>query len=337
MLFSIGLCYHFWLPRGEGACGRRGRLSRDIDNLIWRLTLGVLAIMIFVGSAGTSRADTTPKADRFPAQAEHDPLFDELDDTSEEPAAFPDPLEPLNRGTLRLNGVLDRWILDPITGVYSFVVPDQARRAVRRLFANLNSPAVFVNDLLQREWEDAATTAGRFLVNTTAGVGGVFDPATGIGWEAHQSDFGQTLALLGVPSGPYLMVPALGPTTTRDGFGNLVDIFLRPITLVLGPGAPLLFFHTGRVGVGGIVQREALQDKTTALRESSVDYYATLKNAYYQHREANIWARREHHRPAGEETGPTAATESIDSETSRRSLADGANGQVTDLLVYAGD
>ena len=75
MLFSIGLCYRFWLPRGEGACGRRGRLSRDIDNLIWRLTLGVLAIMIFVGSAGTSRADTTPKADRFPAQAEHDPCL----------------------------------------------------------------------------------------------------------------------------------------------------------------------------------------------------------------------------------------------------------------------
>lgn len=224
-----------------------------------------------------------------------DPIADEADDTGVA-ATAPDPLETLNRFTFRLNTKLDRWVFDPVTRAYVVVVPRPARLAVRRVLANLNEPVVFVNDLLQLEPGDAAVTVARFAVNTTAGVAGIFDVAARGGLTGHQSDFGQTLALCGVPSGPYLIFPVAGPTTARDGVGYVVDFLFRPYTYFLGPGV-LLFASPIHEGSVGISVREEHAAELHALEASSMDFYVALRSAYTQDRTARIWARRENRGP----------------------------------------
>jgi len=241
--------------------------------------------------AGATEADALANADA---------LARELDeDTAGVSTGFPDPFEGINRQTLRFNRYLDRWLLNPVTRVYAFVIPSAGRRAVRRIFANLSCPSILVNDLLQREWKDARVTASRFAMNTTIGLAGILDPATGLGLQRHDSDFGQTLALVGVKSGPFIMLPALGPITTRDAFGLFVDALFRPTTYFLGPGAEIIYN-----GSFGFVAREGNFDALQALEASSVDYYSALRNAYYQDRTAMIWNRREHHRPTLHPEGP---------------------------------
>src|SRR5262249_27779077 len=149
-----------------------------------------------------------------------DPLFDEEET---QPASYPDPFESMNRRTHGFNVQVDRFVMDPVTNAYSYAVPDPARQTVRRVFSNINSPAVIMNDLLQGNLDAFAVAVARFTVNTTVGVGGLFDPATGMGLGEHRTDFGQTLAVAGFDSGPFLILPVLGPTTVRDGVGSLVD------------------------------------------------------------------------------------------------------------------
>ena len=242
-----------------------------------------------------------------PSNAAVEAEFDEA--LGNQPAGFPDPLEKVNRGTLALNQGLDHWIFNPITKTYQFLLPEPVRLSVRRVLANLNAPSVMANDLLQREWKDAGVTVARFAVNTTCGVAGVFDPAKSWGLQPHSSDFGQTLALAGVPSGAYLVLPVLGPTTVRDGFGNVVDLLFRPMTYLLGP-IDQLFFSTIQGGSAGLAARDEHSKELQMLEASSIDYYAALRNAFYQNRTAEIWARREDRRPstAG---APAAAPEGV--------------------------
>lgn len=218
-----------------------------------------------------------------------DSLFDEIETPA--PAGFPDPLERANRAMLQVNLGVDRWVMSPIARGYAFVVPVPGRRAVRRVLANLNSPSVFVNDVLQLEPGDAGIIVARFALNTTLGLLGVFDVAERLGIEGHHADFGQTLALVGVPSGPFLILPVVGPTTVRDGTGYLVDFLFRPTTYFLGPAALILETSIQETSAG-IAAREAHGGQLDALRASSMDYYAALRNAFYQDRMAQIWRRR---------------------------------------------
>ncbi|MCG8588399.1 MAG: VacJ family lipoprotein [Proteobacteria bacterium] len=224
-----------------------------------------------------------------------DPLFDGEDHAAA--AEFPDPFEPLNRGIFSFNRGLDRFFFDPLTRAYGFIVPSPVKTSLRRAFANLNAPVVLVNDLLQLEGKDASVTAARLFLNTSVGIGGLFDPAASIGLEPHHSDFGQTLALSGVPSGPYIMLPLAGPTTVRDGASYLVDLMFQPLTYVIGP-ADRLFWGSTLGGGLGITAREAHIESLEALEATSIDYYAALRSAYTQNRRAEIWHRREHRRPA---------------------------------------
>jgi phospholipid-binding lipoprotein MlaA len=239
-----------------------------------------------LGATSLARAGDPEAANPIP-----DPLYDDPEAVAE-PAGFPDPLEPLNRATFRFNGHVSRWVLDPLIRAYDFVVPAAGRHAIRRALVNLDSPAVFANDVLQIEPVDAGVTATRFALNTTIGLLGLFDPATRFGIPGHESDFGQTLALLGTPSGPYLMLPVIGPTTARDGTGYFVDFLFRPTTYLLTPYAQA-FIMPVTEGGAGIATLDANVDAVHALEASSVDYYAALKNAYYQDRIARIWARRD--------------------------------------------
>lgn len=227
------------------------------------------------------------------AGQEPDPLFDDLEtEFAERPAGFPDPIEPVNRSILAFNQEVDQWLLDPITRVYRFILPDQLKRAIQRGLANLNSPGVTINDVLQCEMEEAGITVWRFVINTTFGLGGLFDPAAFLGVPGHSSDFDQTLALYGVPSGAFLMLPVFGPTTVRGGFGTIVDISFRPTTYFLA-GTDQLVFAIIHGGSSGLATREASFDAINDLQDSSIDYYAALRNAYYQKRMADISARQD--------------------------------------------
>ena len=216
------------------------------------------------------------------ALAASDALFaDDFDEDWEEPSD--DPLEPVNRKIFTGNRWLDRAVLDPVARCYGWAVPDAVKRAVRGVFENLNQPAIAVNDLLQREPKRAGSAGARFVVNTTVGLLGIWDPATRMGLEAHEADFGQTLGKAGVGAGPYLVLPVFGPSTSRDLVGSVVDLAMRPDTWLFPLGTRLVLASTN-----GITRKEENLESVRALEDSSVDFYSALRSAYLQSREAMI-------------------------------------------------
>jgi len=217
---------------------------------------------------------------------EPDPLFDEDFEDFAGPEVY-DPLENGNRVVFRFNQKVDRFVWDPVTRGYRFVVPAPARRSVGRVFGNLNTPMYLVNNLLQVRFLDAAETLGAFVVNTTIGVGGLFDAGQWVGLAAQPADFGQTLALAGVGNGPYLMIPIFGPSTVRDGVGGVVDLFFHPLTYLIGI-APQLLWRGGAEVAEGVSKRAEADAKLKALEESSLDFYSVLRSAYVQTREHSI-------------------------------------------------
>ncbi len=217
------------------------------------------------------------------AQQKPDPLFDQDFDELGGDAAVADPIEPFNRVIFGVNEAVDFILWTPATRIYRFAVPRPARAGIRRVFLNLNSTSVLINKILQLRLGDAAKTLGRFLLNTTAGWGGLFDPAAAVGWEPQHADFGETLASMRVPPGPYLVLPFFGPSSIRDGVGTIVDQFLQPTLYFLGPVSHIF------VGTGfGFTLRDEKADEIRLLKESSVDYYSVLRSAYWQNREASL-------------------------------------------------
>ncbi|EAQ97025.2 MlaA family lipoprotein [Congregibacter litoralis] len=140
-------------------------------------------------------------------------------------AAAPDsdPLEPLNRGVFAFNEVADRWVLRPVAKTYSFILPSVVRRGVANALRNLRDVNYAVNAALQGRFRDAGTNGARFAINTTIGLVGVFDVATHRGFVSSPADFGETLATAGLPAGPFIVLPVIGPSTMRDGAGFAVD------------------------------------------------------------------------------------------------------------------
>ncbi len=245
------------------------------------------------GESTAVLASTSPPNDALVAS---DALFQDDFSADLEPPAG-DPLEAVNRKIFRGNRWLDRSLFNPISRFYGWLIPDPAKRAVRGVFANLNQPAIAVNHLLQREPRRAGGTGARFIVNTTVGLLGIWDPAKRMGLEANEADFGQTLGKAGIGSGPYLMLPVFGPSTSRDLVGSVVDMVMRPDTWLLPIGALVAVESTN-----GITRMEENLDSVAALERSSIDFYAALRSAYLQSREAMI-----HGRNAGAALEPVAA------------------------------
>ena len=195
-----------------------------------------------------------------------------------------DPIEPVNRAIFSFNMFLDRILLEPVARAYRFVTPEAARRSVANFLANLRSPVIFANDALQGERERAGITLGRFMINTTLGVAGLFDPATSFGYPRHDEDFGQTLGVWGVAAGPYLMLPLLGPSNGRDTVGKFTDYMINPLThCCITDDQRLVLF-----GVGAVSEREANIELIDDLRANSIDFYATVRTIYSQKRAADI-------------------------------------------------
>ena len=144
-----------------------------------------------------------------------------------------DPLEPLNRAVYEINDGIDVVILRPLALAYRAVVPNPARQGVRNLLDNLASPVVLANDMMQGKPKRAGDTFMRLVINSTLGVAGLFDVATGLGYPQHSADFGMTLAVWGlVDEGAYLMLPLFGPSNPRDAVGRGADMALDPFTWI---------------------------------------------------------------------------------------------------------
>jgi phospholipid-binding lipoprotein MlaA len=199
-----------------------------------------------------------------------------------------DPWERMNRGIFGFNEGADRWVVEPIAKGIDFVLPDPVERSIRRFFENSMIPIHFTNALLQFKPVSAVEDLARFVVNTAIGFAGFFDPATDLGLEPHHEDFGQTLGYWGVPSGPYLVLPVLGPSNPRDTFGLLAD----SASLVYPWFVPV--YVSASIGVGRQLNRRSLAlDAIAAEREAALDYYVAVRNAFTSYRENQVRDREE--------------------------------------------
>ena len=189
-----------------------------------------------------------------------------------------DPWEGFNRDMFAVHESVDRAVIEPVGRGYRAVTPRPLREGVLNFLRNLRGPVIFANDVLQGEFGRAGVTAARFGVNTTIGVVGVFDPATSMGLERHDEDFGQTLAVWGVPSGPYVFVPLFGPTNLRDGAGRIVDVVFDPLSWARGDDADL--WRGARTVTAGVAAREQLLEAVDDVRANSVDPYASVRTSY---------------------------------------------------------
>jgi phospholipid-binding lipoprotein MlaA len=206
-------------------------------------------------------------------------LFAGCATTAQRTAHPQDPLESLNRATYAFNDGLDRTIVRPVARGYKRVVPRWAQTGVHNFFTNAAYPVTLANNLLQGKLRAAASDTGRFLLNSTFGLGGLLDPATLSGLDRNDEDFGQTLGSWGVPAGPYLMLPVLGPYTLRDGLGNLADDFFEPRHYLEDDSTRWALW------LGDRFDRRVGLLEADALLERSGDPYAFVRSAYLQRRE----------------------------------------------------
>lgn len=203
--------------------------------------------------------------------------------------AAKDPLEGFNRTVWAVNRGADKVVIKPVTQVYRAVAPKPARDGVRNFFANVSEPFSLINNVLQGKGDRAVRNLGRFLVNTTVGIGGLFDQASRMGIKRADEDLGQTLAAWGANGGPYLVLPLLGPSTMRDGVGTGASMFADPYRVCLREcglpsGVPL-----GLTAAQVISIRDGLIDSgADNFLESSLDPYAAARSAYLQRRRAEI-------------------------------------------------
>ncbi len=218
-----------------------------------------------------------------------------------------DPLEPMNRKFFAFNRGLDTVLFKPLAKAYVYI-PKPARDSIHNMINNVKTPVNLANDILQGELERAATTLGRFLINTTIGIGGMFDVAKHMGLERHNEDFGQTLAVWGSPTGPYIVIPVLGPSSPRAIVGTVADSFLDPLTYVFENQDAELEYMLVRGGIEGIDERSHVLDVLDDIEESSLDFYATIRSLYRQRREAEILNGEE----GTDVPGPSFMTEADD-------------------------
>ena len=194
-----------------------------------------------------------------------------------------DPLEGLNRAVFDLNQRLDRNAALPAATYYAETVPDPVRTRVRNVLSNLGGPVTAANYLLQGELSYAGEAAGRFLVNTTLGVAGIFDVATDWDMPHRNRDMGLTLGTYGVPEGPYLVLPLGGSSALRDLAGSYVDGFFSPLRYV-GRYEGRAYVGLFRNVLGTVDSRSRNLDAYREIERNSVDYYATMRSRYLQRR-----------------------------------------------------
>jgi len=212
---------------------------------------------------------------------------------------FNDPFEDTNRKIFDFNQLVDRNVLVPVAKAYRTVLPDPVRDSLRDFLRNLRAPLIFANNALQGDFEGAGQTFARFTLNSTLGVGGLIDVAGRWGeLPYHEQDLGVTFGVWGIPEGPYLVVPVLGPSDPRDLVGQTAEGFGDPFNrLVTGNPYTLYWIPFVRGGVSGIDQRSRYIETLADIERTSLDYYATIRSLYRQRRAALMRREKEQNLP----------------------------------------
>lgn len=194
-----------------------------------------------------------------------------------------DPWEKMNRAVYSFNDKLDKDVARPVATAYVRAVPAPARNRFHDFINNLGEPIVIINDALQGKFKQTLQDTGRFLVNTTVGLVGLFDPASEIGLPHHDEDLSQTLAHWGVPSGPYLVLPVLGPSTVRDTGSLYADVSADPLYKDMAPR-----YRNAATIMNGVDTRAGLMQANASI-DSAYDPYAFVRDAYIQNRRYKIY------------------------------------------------
>lgn len=216
-------------------------------------------------------------ATRFPVKACWGVLLFCLLALSPVQAQTNDPWQRTNERIFKLNDYFDQLIVRPVASAYNLFLPRIARQGIGNFFSNIDDINVFVNDLLQFKLDAAANDSGRFLVNTTLGLGGIMDIASGFGLQKNEEDFGQTLGYWGVGSGPYVMLPVFGASNVRDSFGLVLDTLFNPIQYHEDESLRLTLF---------MLDETDSRSRLLALDELITgDRYLFVREAYVQRRE----------------------------------------------------
>jgi phospholipid-binding lipoprotein MlaA len=237
------------------------------SRIVQRLAVGLPAAVIALLLAGCATPPKDPAA-LADFQSNHDPL------------------EPTNRVFYAVNNELDTLILAPAARAYRFVLPQPVRTGVHNILANLGNPVLLANDAMQGKPRLGGNTFMRLVINSTLGVAGVFDVAQGLGYPAHDNDFGVTLALWGVAGTPYLYLPVLGPSDPRDAVGFGTDFALDPLTYVSGGGWSL--FGYSRLGASALDARSQHLEDIEQIKAGALDPYATFRSLFQQNRQSEI-------------------------------------------------
>jgi phospholipid-binding lipoprotein MlaA len=198
-------------------------------------------------------------------------------------AAPGDPLEPINRGIYSFNNTFDHYLFKPIAKGYDAVVPSPIKTGVSNVFQNLADAQSLVSDALQLKGQKFGDDLGRVMLNTTFGIGGLFDLATPMGIERGNEDIGQTLGYWGLGSGPYLVVPFLGPSSLRDAVGRYGDSQINPLTFV--SSVPV---RNSLTGLSVVDARVGLFPAEELMNQAALDRYTFLRSAYLQRRQSLV-------------------------------------------------
>ncbi len=218
---------------------------------------------------------------------------------------FNDPFENVNRSIFEFNRSVDRIVLVPVAKTYRTVLPEPLRDGLHNILRNLDEPLIFANDLLQGRPDLAHVTFARFFVNSTLGVGGIFDIASRADLPYHNNDLGITFAVWGIGEGPYLMLPILGPSTVRDAIGQGGDAFADPGNIAASENH-VMWATFARAGVSGIDTRSRNIESLADIEKTSLDFYATIRSLYRQRRAAEI----RHEQPPGPDITPLSGSDS---------------------------
>ncbi len=253
----------------SGKCRFSRVSSHPVNGGLSRLGVMVLAVFLII-SGGCA---TAPSPGDAKALAE----FKELND----------PGEPTNRGIFEVNRGLDAVLLKPVATLYRDFTPQFFQDRINDVLDNLHAPVVLLNDLLQGKVERAVTTLTRFVINSTIGILGLADMATEMGIEGHDEDFGQTLAVWGVPEGPYVMLPLFGPSNPRDAVGLVVDFLTDPFN-IWAANTDRDLAILARVGTRAVDTRAIHMEALDDLEKNSLDFYATIRSLYRQRRADQI-------------------------------------------------
>jgi len=194
-----------------------------------------------------------------------------------------DPIEPINRVFWTFTwDYADKYIAKPAAMAYTTYTPSLLRSGLHNMALNLNEPSSIINNILQAKISHAVTSSKRFLLNSSVGLFGFFDPATDFGWTGDQEEFGEVLGLYGVGNGPYFIFPGLGPKSVREELGDYVDEYYWPLAVIN------FWPNVARKVIVGLEKRAQLADQESLIRES-FDHYEFVKNAYFQNMNYKVY------------------------------------------------